>query len=260
MASLSVEVTLRCNNACVACAQGDLRSEVAARSVSELRAEIASAEAADAVHFVGGEPTLSDDLLELVGEARSRGVSEVLVQTNGRRLSVPGYAEALVRAGVTSLDVSLHGTTEEMHDYHTRSPGSFKQTVTGLRRARAAGLPFTVSTVVTRSNFRHLSDVVRLAHVLGAKALHLEVVRPLGNAAELRDRVCPHPAMVRPHLTHAARQAQVLGLTCVVGDAAGSPGFAGIGRAYEPPKTQTSRRELRRLPVATQSALGGAAL
>ena len=191
--------------------------------------------AGEAVAVVGGEPTLHDTLFDWVARVRARGAPDVLLQTNGRRLAVAPYAERLVEAGVSGLDVSLHGATEAMHDYHTSVPGSFRQTVAGLRRARAAGLPFATTSVVTRSSFRHLSEIVRVAQALGARAVHFAIAERFGRAAP--GAVVPAREMVRPHLRRALELARALGLETLVGDVA-SRGvarewFAGIG-AVEP--------------------------
>src|SRR5262245_8508013 len=134
----------RCNNACIFCAQGALRDgEVAPVEAAAVERTLASLGDGESVAFVGGEPTLDDRLLPWVAAAVRRGASLIIVQTNGRRLAYPAYARALAEAasvepprGALRLDVSLHGSTEAMHDYHTQVSGSFRQTLTGITNAR----------------------------------------------------------------------------------------------------------------------------
>lgn len=236
----------RCNNACVFCAQGALRT--ADRGLDALAIERALADGPGSVAFVGGEPTLHDELLAWVARARALGATTVLVQTNARRLAYASYARALAAAGVTTLDVSLHGSTAAMHDYHTSVAGSFAQTVTGIAHARAAGLAVGVTTVVTRSNFRHLSDVVRVAHARGADAIHLSPAVAEGRALAARSRIVPAPELVRPHLASAIALAKALGLETLAGTVASSEAvrarFAGIGDV-EPhaPRAATEMRQ-----------------
>lgn len=64
--------------------------------------------------------------------------------------------------------VEVFGVTEAMHDHH--SPG-FRQLVLGLRRARADHIPFSVVYRLTRSNYRHSAEMIRVAHTLGAQAV-----------------------------------------------------------------------------------------
>jgi MoaA/NifB/PqqE/SkfB family radical SAM enzyme len=130
-----------------------------------------------------------------------------------------------------------------MHDWHTGVAGSFAQTVQGLYNARAERIPAGVTVVVTRSNYRHLTEIGRVAHAAGADAIHFATVAIAGRAARARASLSPAPAMVAPHLQRAWADAARLGLLVQVGDgttrelaASGSPAqlFAGLGEV-EPP-------------------------
>jgi MoaA/NifB/PqqE/SkfB family radical SAM enzyme len=228
-----VFVGYRCNNACVFCAQGALRERTPEADAAEIAAAIEAIAPGEAVAFVGGEPTLSEALPDWVRAARERRAGRVVVQTNGRRLAVAGYAESLAEAGVSSLDVSLVGSTEAMHDYHTNVPGSFRQTVAGLRRARAAGLPFSLNVVITRSNFRHLVEIVRVAQALGAKAVRFATAERLGSARLDAPRVIAPRELVKVELARALELGIALGIGVVVGERSVPPAaadeFAGIG-------------------------------
>jgi pyruvate-formate lyase-activating enzyme len=235
-----------CNNACIFCAQGELRASDTAQD-RELRSRILGAAIAaitpgEAVAFVGGEPTIHEDLPAWIAAAHARDAARIVVQTNGRRLAYRAYTRELAAASERlTLDVALHGSTAPMHDYHTSVPGSFQQTVQGLRHARAEGLPAGVTTVITRSNFRHLGEIVRVARACGAAAVHLTIAAPRGRASRDADRVIPAFAMVKPHLDAAIAEAQRLGLSVrcdapgaleSAGPARGEPSavlFAGIG-------------------------------
>jgi MoaA/NifB/PqqE/SkfB family radical SAM enzyme len=235
-------VGFACNNRCAFCAQGDLRSRVPPGDFAE--ADLGGVAEGGDVAFVGGEPTLFDELPGWVTQARAHGAAEVLVQTNGRRLGDASYVARLKAAGVTRLDVSLHGATAPMHDFHTAMPGSFEESTLGIRTASAGGLGVGVTTVVTRANFRHLQEIVRLAAALGARAVHLAVTRPLGSAAavarmaapaEPAARAAPPAVLLRSHWARALAAARTLELPCAAAGAdpqtvrAARAWFAGIG-------------------------------
>jgi molybdenum cofactor biosynthesis enzyme MoaA len=234
---LVVHLGFACNNACVFCAQGELRARapVAAEDPAPRLDALAPG---DTVAFVGGEPTLSERLPEWIQAAEARGAARIVVQTNGRRLAYRSYAAILGAASPRlSLDVSLHGCTAPMHDYHTATPGSFGQTVKGLANARAEGIPFAITTVITRSSFRHLPEIVRLAGALGARAIQLSMPARRGSAARAADRVLPAAELVAPHLARALAEASATGLGWRSGDHASAPGvaawFAGLGPVEE---------------------------
>jgi MoaA/NifB/PqqE/SkfB family radical SAM enzyme len=234
----AITVGLGCNNACVFCAQGDLRVEKGG-APRDVGAEIAAIAAGEVVAFLGGEPTLYDDLPAWIRAADARGASRILVQTNGRRLAYKAYARALKEASPKlALDVSLQGANAAMHEYHTGVEGSFAQTVQGMRNARAERIPFGVTVVITRSSFRHLPEIARVAHASGAAAIHFAAALPFGRAARDRSRVIPATEMVAPYLSRAVTEARRLRMAVAVGDRAITPdaadAFPGLGEVEEP--------------------------
>lgn len=215
----AITVGFACNNACVFCAQGERRASLNAGAPADIAALIDAVQPGEVVAFLGGEPTLAEALPTWIRAVAARGAARIVVQTNGRRLAYRAYARALVEASPRlALDVSLHGSTAAMHDYHTGVPGSFAQTVQGLRHARAECIPFGVTAVVTRSSFRHLAEIVRVAHAAGAAAIHLAPVEPFGRAARAGSRLVPAPEMVMPYLSRAVAEAQRVGLGVQIGD------------------------------------------
>jgi len=212
-----VELGPRCNNRCVFCAQAwerDATAPVVALP-EDLRGE--------RVGIVGGEPTIQPELVSIVAAVRARGAAEVIVQTNGRRLSYGRYVGELLGAGVTGFDVSLQGSTGPMHDYHTRVQGSFGQTARGIRNARGAGVRVVVSTVVTRSNYRHLAEVVEVARALGAGMVRLRAVKRVGAGHDAWARLMPRPELARPSVRMAVQAGQRLGVPVVALAQGGDP-------------------------------------
>lgn len=239
-----ITLDLTCNNACVFCAQGDLFARFASSSSTSERGERAASSDVKAwldavcpgevVALQGGEPTLRDDLPDLCAALAQRGARRILLQTNGRRLAYRAFARALRAAtDKLSLNVSLHGSTEPMHDYHTQVAGSFRQTILGLRNARAEGLEASVTTVVTRSNYRHLADIVKVGAQLGVVAMEFVPAQRFGRAASAADRVIAPLELVRPYLSRAVAEARAARIGCVAFGQASEPGleerFAGLG-------------------------------
>lgn len=231
----SISVGFSCNNACVFCAQGNLRNtkpRVPAEEVERLIRQALTTHK-ESLTFQGGEPTLCPELAAWVSLAKSLGAEWVVLQTNGRRLMYPDYAKELAGAGLDAADVSLHGASAAMQEYHTNIPGSFLQTLTGLEQARKAGIAVGVTVVVTRSNFRNLAEIVRLIHARGAQAVHFDIAAPYGKAAQDWPRVVPATEMVLGFLIEAVGLARQLALPIKIMQMSTSPDverfFAGIG-------------------------------
>lgn len=205
----------RCNSACRFCDQGDWRETRGDRPADEVLADVlVSAEAAargsGVLVLSGGEITLRRELPEWVAAAREAGARTVVVQTNGRMLSYKKWARQLVEAGCDVVAVALHGPDAPLHDYLTRSEGSFDQAVVGMGNVRRYGAKVYVNTVITRSNFRHLPDMALKLPVWGAQGIRFNWPRTEGVALELAPSIIPHPEMVAPHLRRAMEIAKKL--------------------------------------------------
>jgi MoaA/NifB/PqqE/SkfB family radical SAM enzyme len=185
-----INVTYRCNNKCTFCAVGT-RDQYDG-DLGKQREHLASwyARGVRLVDFDGGEPTLFDGLLPLVGYARAIGYQRINVTTNGRRMVYPEFARALIGSGLTSLLVSIHGPDRATHAREVMVLEAFDQTVAGLRnacRARDAlgldgAVEIGVNITLTKNNYRRLREVAELALDAGAPWLNIQFLTPFGRA------------------------------------------------------------------------------
>ena len=109
--------------------------------------------------FTGGEPTLREDLPELVAYAQGKGLRVNLI-TNGFRCADPDYVQSLADAGLDSAQLSLEGGSAAVHDAITRHPGSWERAVQGVRNLRAAKVHTHTNTTVCGGNRAHLLELV----------------------------------------------------------------------------------------------------
>ena len=207
----SLRLGLHCDNRCIFCAQRGLPSYDDADHLNRLTALRATS---DTVTFVGGEPGLLADLPSLLSHARGLGFRAVGIQTNGHRLEE--HAELWAQSGLTDVHVSLHGADAAVHDYHTGVDGSYVRLVSGIARARAAGLTLVATTVLTRSNCRVLGTLPRFLQQRGVAAWMVSVPTVAGEAADHFDRVVPRLGLAMPFVLHALDAAQKLGLPAFV--------------------------------------------
>lgn len=214
-ARLDLKIGFACNNRCRFCVQGDKRSRYGPPPFARLRAELAAARpAADGVVLTGGEPTLRKDLFALIGAARELGYSTVQVQTNGRMAASRRWCADAVAAGATEFSPALHGHRPELHDWLTRAPGSFAQTVRGIRNLRELGQRVLTNSVIVRPNFRNLPELARLLVALDVDQLQLAFVHPAGSAAEGFTAIVPRFALAAPYLARALREGTRAGKPC----------------------------------------------
>jgi 7,8-dihydro-6-hydroxymethylpterin dimethyltransferase len=66
----------------------------------------------NAIQLTGGEPTLREDLIDIIKVAKEENFDHIQLNTTGMSIAFnPGYAKALREAGVSTLYVSFDGTT-----------------------------------------------------------------------------------------------------------------------------------------------------
>lgn len=207
-----VDVGGACNNGCVFCAT-PAPDKAGPQPTSWLKSSVESVRTrSDALLFTGGEPTVRADLPDLIDHARGLGFRAVGIRTNARRCSYPDYAAQLAGAGLTDSEVGIHGHTAPLHDAMTRVPGSFSETVRGARNLAEHEVKLSVFTVLTKSNYRHLEEIVRLAVKLGATAAHFTAPPIPDGKEEHAPSFSVRLALAAPYLSRALLLAKRLGL------------------------------------------------
>jgi len=160
-----VEVTTDCNLSCSYCfaSSGPGGTHRPTAEIEALLDTVADA-GGRPVQFSGGEPTVRDDLPDLVERARDRGIDHVEVNTNGIRLATEeGYAAALADAGVTAIYLQFDGLTSETYE-QIREVDLVAEKRAAIEACRAAELPVVlVPTVVPDVNDHEMGDIVRFA-------------------------------------------------------------------------------------------------
>jgi len=132
------------------------------------------------INFGGGEPFLRDDFLDILGYARSEGIT-TCVSTNGTVLSAALVDELLKMAepAPVYLQVSLDGARAGTNDA-MRGAGTFDRILAGIELLAARDYPgLSLNMVVTRLNAAEIGEFDRLARHYGAKT-RLSRFRPSG--------------------------------------------------------------------------------
>ncbi|MBO5504693.1 MAG: radical SAM protein [Lachnospiraceae bacterium] len=180
-----LEVTQRCNLRCRFCfADGGSGSkDPDVDEVKEMIRDIVRQCGDPLLQLSGGEPTLRDDLPELVRFAKEAGCSYVQINTNGIRLAEdPAYVQRLKEAGLDIVFLQFDGTREEIYE-KLRGRRLLETKLAAIRTCAACGLGVTlVPTVVPGVNDDDLGALVRLAVSLSpdVKGIHFQPVSYFG--------------------------------------------------------------------------------
>ena len=185
VSAMTVDGCWHCNQRCVHCyAAGQADAEEPELSTAQWKQILDRCRAVGIpqVTFTGGEPTMRDDLPELIAYARwfiSR------LNTNGVRLT-PEYCKALREAALDSCQITFYSCDEAVHN---RLVGGehWAQTVAGIENALAAGINLSVNTPLCTLN----SDYAATLKFLKEKGVRYVTCSGLittGNAAKADSR------------------------------------------------------------------------
>ena len=165
----------QCSNNCLHCTHE--LEEPSKPDLLSITASLAS-DKKDGIELAGGEPTLREDLIEIIHEARKHGYRRIKLMTNGRSLSDIHFLENLLNAGSQLFDIKLWGSHQSLHDQLTRSPGSFFDTIQGMENMLS--LPqekFTsVHIQVCQENYADLENIVATALSFGINRIIISIV------------------------------------------------------------------------------------
>ena len=146
---LDIELTERCNNACIHCLinQPEKDAEPRAREMDTAFVKNVLSQAANlgclSVRFTGGEPLLRDDFAELYLFARRLGMYVILF-TNARRIT-PELAQLLARIPPGRVvEVSVYGMHADSYDAVAATRGAFVEFWRGVELLRRYNIPFVV--------------------------------------------------------------------------------------------------------------------
>jgi len=209
-----VRVNFHCNQACRFCF---VSTHLPTAGDDQVRAAIARAGATGRwITLSGGEPTLHPRLVDFVAFARASSPHPVGLQTNAVRLADPARVEALVAAGLSRVQVSLHASDAALSDAITEAPGTFADTLLGLDALHAQErVSLAILCVVTRRNHGGLIDLVRLIASRWPRAeLGLAFVAPSSDLVPRDVELIPRYRDVLPSMEAAAREARSLGVPC----------------------------------------------
>ncbi len=200
---LDIKLTYKCNNHCLLCCQDDkIKNDKSTIVVSNIIAHIKSMTFNEIcntkVVLTGGEPTLHPDILRIIEIFKNKGFAAIQLQTNLTLKTLLINVNDLVKAGITSFGVSLHGCNREMHENFTGTKESFVNTFNNLVKLSKLRIPVVLNCVISKYNLNSLSEIVAFVaknhladsiqfafiHITGRAEQHHELVPTISSAAK----------------------------------------------------------------------------
>ncbi len=164
---MDLAMTYRCNNNCYFCYTGGPQkvTELNTADWKKVLDKLWNSGIPQVV-FTGGEPTLRDDLVELIDYGQEFVTGLI---TNGRKLA--HLSPDLKRVSLDYVQVSLESHLPQVHDKMVGVNGAWKETCDGIREAIRSGLEVITNTTLTRDNLALFPELIETGPALGLKVM-----------------------------------------------------------------------------------------
>jgi radical SAM protein with 4Fe4S-binding SPASM domain len=173
---MDLALTYRCNNDCAHCYNARSR-QFPEMDTADWKRIIDRLWEIGIPHivFTGGEPTLRDDLPELIAYAEQTGQITGL-NTNGRRISDKNYLDNLVKAGLDHIQITLESHDPSIHDAMVSTKGAWRQTIAGIKNALACPLYVMTNTTMLKENSPFINETLTSLAELGVPTVGLNAL------------------------------------------------------------------------------------
>lgn len=174
-----------CNQKCLHCyAAGQTLADTPELSTEEWKKIIAACQKAriPQLTFTGGEPTLRNDLCELIAEAKW---FVTRLNTNGVLLT-PELCSALKDAELDSVQVTFYSWDSAIHNELVGAE-NYEKTVAGIKNALAAGLNLSINTPLCSRN-KDYRKTLEFLKGLGVEYVTCSGLIVTGNATKENSR------------------------------------------------------------------------
>ena len=136
---------------------------------------------APAVQFSGGEPTMRDDLVEIIMAAKELGFPQVQIATNGIKLAKDiEYVRALKQAGLSTIYLHFDGISKETNPQMAidlKAIAHCDEVKIGI---------VLVPTIIKGRNDQEVGDIIRFAvdHISVVRGVNFQPIAFTGAASE----------------------------------------------------------------------------
>lgn len=213
-----LELTQRCNNRCLYCytpwngLSGDYgnncQSEMSTEEIKDTIVKLQNEVDVENIGLSGGEPTLREDLPEILSFLKERGISANVI-TNGTLLT----DELVDKIGDKCLfEITLLSYRRDIHDKLAGRKGAWDEAVKGMARIKRAGGILISVFVATKLNYMDLPTTIDLAVALGAKGLMYNRLNISAHNLHYAEELLPTPEMIQSNLDSLEKLGKEYGL------------------------------------------------
>ena len=194
-----IEVTHRCNLKCCFCfadSKADIESDPTIEQINDLYKSVLNYSGACNIQLSGGEPTLRDDLPQIIRNGKELGFGFIQVNTNGIRLANDiEFVAELKAAGLDSLFLQFDGTDDSIYR-KLRGKDLLALKIKAIENCKKYGIGVVlVPTLVPDVNVNNIGQIIDFAldNIKVIRGVHFQPVSYFGRI--------PHPPEDKDRIT-----------------------------------------------------------
>jgi uncharacterized radical SAM superfamily Fe-S cluster-containing enzyme len=196
--SMIMLVTDKCNIACPVCLADSRLStsdDPDLKAIEGMYETILQSAGTPALQLSGGEPTVREDLHDIISLGKSMGFPHIVINSNGIRIAKDkDYLEKLVKAGAGTIYLQFDGLTDRVYRY-TRGMDVLDLKIKAVRNCKDFNIGVVlVPTVIPKHNDDQLGDIIGFAKewIPTVRGVHIQPISYFGrypNAPLDEDRI-----------------------------------------------------------------------
>jgi radical SAM protein with 4Fe4S-binding SPASM domain len=181
---VDLALTYGCNDQCPHCYNEPSRFAMPSMRLEEWYIVLDKLAEQGVPHLIltGGEPTLHPNVLEIIRYANNKGFI-VGMNSNGRRLAYPPFAEALKEAGLNHIQITV-GSFDHLVHNAMMGVESHHQTIQGLQNAVAAGIYTITNTTLMKGTMPDVEKFITFLYNLGIRTFAMNSMIAAGGGIE----------------------------------------------------------------------------
>lgn len=184
--SVAFTVTRKCNYLCRHCynnSGASVNEEMTDEELINVAHQIADLHPTD-VCLCGGEPLIRGDIIYDIIDILIKDVGSVSIVSNGFLIDLD-TAKRLKEHGINTLQISLDGNTEFLHNFMRMNSKAYSRAISAIKYGVESGLNVAVSCCPNKLNINHIEEICELTNSLGATEIRLMPLILMGRGSQM---------------------------------------------------------------------------
>ncbi len=172
-----IKLDYRCNNRCRFCITAEHNNYIEFEEIIKI-IDMVDNQKFDTITISGGEPTLRDDIIEILQYIKSKGY-KIRLQTNARKFANLNFAHLIADIGIESYLISFHECEKDKFEYITQVKQSYEETIQGIKNIKHFNQFIIINTVINILNYKSLKNISEFVFGLGVDTIKFVLLRDL---------------------------------------------------------------------------------